>query len=153
MGHLGRARTVALFALLIGALFAAHAAHPGHARAVEALNAAVVLPVSAPPVPAEPVPAASGPAAPTMPPATPRSGAVSVTFVVPATTLLHVDTEGHPFEASTNTRRPPASGDAFVIEDSGGRHPADPPTVKLVLDGAGPGDWTDPGRWHALVGR
>jgi hypothetical protein len=123
------------------------------ARAAEASAPRPAVPVATavdqPAIPATPLPPATP--APTVPAPSPGSGSVTVTFVVPPRTFVHLDERGDATEATTNSRRPPAPSDQFFVEGGGPVRSLDPTTAGAVVAAAS-GDWTEPGRWHSLSG-
>jgi hypothetical protein len=91
--------------------------------------------------------------APAQPATGSQQASVTLTAFVPAETFVHVDDDGRPVEAMTNTGVRPAPGDRFFVETHGSVRPAEQAVVTSVLRlsaGSAPGDWARPGRWNAL---
>ena len=160
---LGRGSTllgaVAAAFVLVGGIGAAVAMQDGAGPTVE-----VSPPVSAVPVAdAAPVPASTTttdtPTTTSMPVASTRpagtgGGGTSVSFVVPPRTFVHLDARGRPIEAMTNTTRPPALSDQFLVEANGSVTPGNAGLAQTVVSEAraAGGDWSQPGVWHHLAG-
>jgi hypothetical protein len=83
--------------------------------------------------------------------AKPAPGSVQVTVVVAPRVVARVDGLGRPTAVMTNSGRPPAEGDSFLLmTDDGTTTPLPAEVVDRIRAVSCRIDWSEPGRWHRV---